>query len=88
MQDLPSRPTKSDVFDASPRQIKALRRALGWTMEEFAAFVGVTRYNKWSCTVSKWESGKVRPLPVFRAKMLELVDTFYPDYMKELRKRA
>ncbi len=50
-----------------PTLIKALRRRLELTQEQFAAKVGVT-YG----TVNNWENGKRMPLPFLLRRLIEM----------------
>jgi len=47
--------------------VRAKRRGRGWTQAELAARLGLT-----NVTVSRWEGGKVEPLPMFWKKFLEV----------------
>jgi len=44
-----------------PTYIKDLRRRLGLTQRQFGAAIGAT-----ITTVSRWECGKMKPLPVYQ----------------------
>ncbi|MBP6875764.1 MAG: helix-turn-helix transcriptional regulator [Candidatus Eisenbacteria bacterium] len=55
--------------DDIPSLIKALRKRLGLTQEQFAQKVGVT-YS----TVNHWENGKRTPQPFLVRRLIELRD--------------
>src|SRR5436309_11179676 len=48
--------------------VRARRQARGWSQAELAKRIGMT-----NVTISRWEKGRVEPLPVFWAKFLEVV---------------
>ena len=50
-----------------PTYIKDLRRRLGLTQRAFGEAIGAT-----ITTVSRWENGKMRPLPVYQQIIREL----------------
>lgn len=51
----------------NPKQIKALRAALGITQEEFAKLIPTDR-----TTVARWEVGISKPRPVYLKALREL----------------
>jgi superfamily II DNA or RNA helicase len=48
--------------------VRTKRRARGWTQAELAERLGLT-----NVTISRWEGGKVEPLPMFWQKFLEVM---------------
>ena len=56
---------------AAPRDyaeiVRAKRRARGWTQAELAERLGLT-----NVTISRWEGGKVEPLPIYWEKFLDV----------------
>ncbi len=88
--------TENDIFQSRPYQIKALLKAVGWTRFELGRFVGVfcrtykdgNGYTiKISPTVQKWTSGKHRPGTQSKQRMVQLVEKFRYEYLKELEKQ-
>lgn len=63
--------------------IKALRRRLSLTQEQFAAKVGVT-YG----TVNNWENGKRMPLPFLLKRLIEMRDELEADAKKSAKRRS
>src|SRR5437773_9467113 len=51
-----------------PEIVRARRQARGWSQAELAERIGMT-----NVTISRWEKGRVEPLPTFWAKFLEVV---------------
>jgi len=51
----------------TPRMIRALRKSMGLTQEQFAAKVGVT-----FSTVNRWENGRGKPSPLAILRIDEL----------------
>ena len=47
--------------------VRAKRRARGWTQAELAERVGLT-----NVTISRWEKGRVEPMPAFWQKFVEV----------------
>ncbi len=87
--------TENDIFQATPKQIKALLKAVGWTRFELGRFVGVfcRKYidkNGYlihiSPTVQKWTSGKHIPGTQSKRAMLGLVELYQNEYLAELEK--
>jgi len=56
------------TFPVTTRQIKALRRQLDMTLEEFARTVGVSLQTAW-----RWEQG-TKPLPLCQQALQKLAD--------------
>jgi transcriptional regulator with XRE-family HTH domain len=63
-----------------PALIKALRKRLGLTQEQFAQRVGVT-YS----TVNHWENGKRTPLPFLVKRLLEMEEELDSQKKGKLR---
>jgi transcriptional regulator with XRE-family HTH domain len=63
--------------------IKALRRRLGLTQEQFAAKVGVT-YG----TVNNWENGKRMPLPFLLRRLIEMRDELEAQDRKTSKRKV
>ncbi|HRZ55659.1 MAG TPA: helicase-related protein, partial [Candidatus Paceibacterota bacterium] len=57
----------TDVPGDYAKIVRAKRQARGWTQAELAERLGLT-----NVTISRWEKGKVQPLPTFWAKFLEV----------------
>jgi DNA-binding transcriptional regulator YiaG len=51
----------------TPKVIKKIRLDLGRTQKNMATILGTT-----SVTVSRWELGHSKPMPVFQAKLVKL----------------
>jgi putative transcriptional regulator len=66
-----------------PALIKALRRRLELTQEQFAAEVGVT-YG----TVNNWENGKRMPLPFLLKRLMEMRDELEAQDKRPSRRKA
>ena len=62
--------------------IKALRRRLALTQEQFAQKVGVT-YG----TVNNWENGKRMPLPFLLRRLVEMRDELEAQDKKHSKRR-
>lgn len=86
---------ENDVFQATPIQIRALLKAVGWTQYELARYVGVsTRHYtdkdgytiRVSPTVQKWTGGIHAPTPQSRERMMQLVEMYRNEYIIALRK--
>ncbi len=86
---------ENDVFQATPIQIKALLKAVGWTRFELARYVGVSTliykdrdgYTiRVSPTVQRWTAGVHVPTPQSRERMLALVEMYRNEYIIALRK--
>lgn len=86
--------TENDIFRATPTQIRALLKAVGWTRYELGRYVGVfTRtyvdkngYKiKISPTVTKWTSGKHKPGTQSRQRMVQLVELYRNEYLEALQ---
>jgi len=67
-------------FNALPHEIRALRKALGWTIDEFASVVELGSHR----TVKDWESGRRKPLPVYGNRLKKLVEVCQASYLMEL----
>lgn len=67
-------------FNCLPHEIKALRKALGWTIHEFASVVEAGS----DTTIKKWEHGRSKPLPIYRNKLRKLLEVCQPSYLMEL----
>ena len=52
-----------------PEVVRTKRLARGWSQAELAERIGMT-----NVTVSRWEKGRVEPLPAYWEKFLEVVD--------------
>jgi transcriptional regulator with XRE-family HTH domain len=63
-----------------PALIKALRKRLGLTQEQFAQRVGVT-YS----TVNHWENGKRTPLPFLVKRLLQMEEELDSQKKGKLR---
>jgi len=66
-----------------PALVKALRRRLELTQEQFAAKVGVT-YG----TVNHWENGKRMPLPFLLRRLIEMRDEIEASDLKPAKRRS
>jgi len=66
-----------------PSLIKALRKRLDLTQEQFAAKVGVT-YG----TVNNWENGKRMPLPFLLRRLIEMRDEVEAQEKKAPKRKA
>ncbi len=51
------------------KDIKRLRKQLGWSLQKFATELGVS-----SGTVWRWENGKAKPSPLANTQLLSLKD--------------
>ena len=87
--------TENDIFQSTPKQIKALLKAVGWTRFELGRYVGVfcRKYidkNGYlihiSPTVQKWTSGKHVPGTQSKRAMVKLVEMYQNEYLAELKK--
>ncbi len=60
--------------------VRARRRARGWTQAELGQRLGLT-----NVTISRWERGKVEPLPMYWEKFLEATEA-EPKTVREVRR--
>ena len=59
------------MTDKSPAElVKAIRKAMGLTQEQFAAQIGVT-----VATVNRWENGRATPQPLAMKGLANLART-------------
>ena len=81
-------PIQNDIFSAQPDEIKALRRALGWSRADLGALLGIyVNSDRRDCySVYRWEQGLSRPHPVFRSKMLYIVQMYRYEYLRSLER--
>jgi len=80
---MPERRLSTPYFDCLPHQIFALRKCIGWTRKELAAFM-VGNYQ----SIKYWETGKYRPQPYFRDKLVHLAEMFKLDYLRWVEKHG
>lgn len=87
--------TENDVFQATPIQIQALLKAVGWTRFELARYVGVSTriytdkdgYTiRVSPTIQKWTAGVHVPSLQSKERMVSLVEMYRNEYIIALRK--
>ncbi len=81
-------PIRNDIFEALPEQILALRKALRLSRADLAYVLGMyfSPSRSDSYGVYRWEKGMCRPHPVFRYKMVAIVDRYRIEYLRALRR--
>ena len=79
---------KGTQFSAQPREIQALRRALGWSRQELGYYLGLYLNRRDCYTIYRWEKGISRPRKALKAKMLGLVMKVQGRYLGALREAA
>lgn len=78
-------PRKNEIFQATPRQIKALRKALGWTQRDLGVFLNLYHKHRVCPTVSRWETNTRKPSYQNQTRMLNLVQMYQTEYLEALR---
>jgi transcriptional regulator with XRE-family HTH domain len=74
------------IFHATPKQIRALRKAYGWTQRDLGVFLCLYWSNRICPTVSRWERGTRKPNLRNRREMTKLVEYNLKKYKRELNK--
>lgn len=86
--------TKTEYFNSEPLQIRALRHAIGWSRYDLGKHVGLYTQKvsrriggrKYGIckTVANWETGKTRPMRIFKIHLVRLVELYKDEYMEKL----
>ena len=89
-------PLQTDYFQSKPDQIRALRKAIGWSRYDLGKHCGLYlqkvlrpgRRKKYGVckTVANWETAKTRPMRVFRFQLTRLAELYKEEYLAELQK--
>jgi hypothetical protein len=79
-------PMRNDIFDSKPKQILALRKCLKWNRADLGAMLGLCiNFPRRDCfSVYRWEHGMCRPHPVYRSKLVQIVEMFRQEYLQSL----
>ena len=75
-------------FSGQPREIEALRRALGWSRQSLGRHLGIYVNRRDCYTIYRWEKGMSRPNGALRGKLLELVIRARVEYLAALGEEA
>jgi len=76
---------KNAGFNCEPHEILALRKALGWSLQELGEYLGLYINPRDCYTVYRWEKGLAKPRRQFRLELSRLASQFREDYQNELK---